>query len=192
MNPHKAISPFVAHNAERSPTNQYIKAKREGRRIEISDETRQKLSVSNRNRIVTDEFREIMAAHAHRRRLGGVRPSKRIEYNGVYLGSSYELAVAMALDENDVEWIQPSRLKYKDKTGRDRTYTADFYLPLYDVYLDPKNDFLINNINPRLGFSDRDKISWVMEQNEVVIIILDKTQLSWSQIQIKIANLAQR
>lgn len=42
--------------------------------------------------------------------------------------------------------------------GIKHTYTPDFYLPEYNVYLDPKNDYLINNINPGLGFKDVDKI----------------------------------
>ena len=57
------------------------------------------------------------------------------------------------------------------------TYTPDLYLPDYNVYLDPKNDFLIENINPTLGYSDKDKINWVMEQNGVRVIILNKNQL---------------
>lgn len=61
----------------------------------------------------------------------------------------------------------------------------------YDVYLDPKNDFLINNINPRLGFKDVDKISWVSEQNNVTIIILNKHELTWPIIRNKIAGITQ-
>ena len=61
-----------------------------------------------------------------------------------------------------------------------------FFLSLpndYDIYLDPKNDYLINHSNPTLGYNDCEKIDWVMEQNDVRIIILDKTQLTWDKIE---------
>jgi hypothetical protein len=61
-------------------------------------------------------------------------------------------------------------------------YTPDFYLPEYDVYLDPKNDFLINNNNPSLGYKDTDKIKWVELYNNIKIIILDKNHLVWDKI----------
>lgn len=51
-----------------------------------------------------------------------------------------------------------------------------FYLEDYDVYLDPKNDFLIPG--------DTIKINMVSEQTGKKIIILDKNQLSWDSIKI--------
>lgn len=105
-----------------------------------------------------------------------------IEYNGIKLGSSYELSVAMSLDENKISWIKPKPLKYTTPEGTIKQYFPDFYLPYYNVYLDPKNDFLINNINPYHGFTDIDKIKWVSEQNNITILVLDKNNLSWTNI----------
>ncbi len=116
------------------------------------------------------------------RGLGGVRQSKRIEYNGVKLGSSYEVTLAKSLDENNIKWEIPEKVFYKDLNDKRRSYTADFYLPDFNVYLDPKNDFLIKNINPALGFRDCDKIKWVCEQNNIKVIILNKTQLTWLNV----------
>jgi hypothetical protein len=120
---------------------------------------------------------------AIKRGFGGVRPSCRIKYKNVILGSSYELILAKSLDEFNIEWTQPNRIQYKDPNGKIRTYSPDFYLPEYNVYLDPKNDFLINNVNPSLGFTDRTKINLVAEQNNIKILILDKTQLHWKTIE---------
>lgn len=78
--------------------------------------------------------------------------------------------------------IRPKALKYIDACNKIHNYIPDFYLPEYNVYLDPKNDFLINNVNPNLGFSDVDKINWVMQQNNVKVIILNKEQLTWHVI----------
>lgn len=87
----------------------------------------------------------------------------------VWLESSYEYKVAKILDENNINWIRPTYMKYGDKK-----YFADFYLPEYNVYLDPKNDHLIK--------TDTDKIRQAALENNVTIHILNKTQLSWDSI----------
>ena len=56
-------------------------------------------------------------------------------------------------------------------------------MPTYDVYLDPKNDFLINDVNPGTGYRDLDKITAVEKQNGVVIFVLNKNQLDWQSIE---------
>lgn len=142
----------------------------------------------NKNSILCSEEclhkrrQELGSISAKKNNFGGVRQSKRILYNGVLLGSTYEVTLAKSLDEYGVKWSLPQKISYTDLSGKKHTYTADFYLPDYDVYLDPKNDFLINNINPALGYSDHDKIKWVTEQNGVRIIILSKEQLSWDSV----------
>lgn len=109
---------------------------------------------------------------------------KSYTYKGIKFISSYEVAVAESLDSHNIKWLKPKSglFKYKDLNGKQHTYTPDFYLIDYDIYLDPKNDYLITHVNPTLGYSDQDKIHWVQEQNSVKIFILDKTQLDWPQI----------
>lgn len=87
----------------------------------------------------------------------------------VWLESSYEFIVASELDYNNINWIRPSFLLYNNKR-----YYPDFYLIDYDVYLDPKNDYLI--------IQDSFKIKTVIEQNNVSVIILDKNHLTWLSI----------
>lgn len=107
---------------------------------------------------------------------------KIFEYNGFKFISSYEVDVAKSLDENNIKWIQPKRFPYKDLNGKLHYYTPDLYLPDYDIYLDPKNDFLIEYENPQFGYKDVDKIKWVEEYNSIKVIVLNKEQLSWSVI----------
>lgn len=127
---------------------------------------------------------------AKQRGLGGFNMrSKGITYNGIKLDSTYELAVVQSLDQFSISWGRCGKFLYKTPDGIERTYTPDFYLPDYDIYLDPKNDFLIKNINPRLGYKDVDKIQWVMEQNQVKILILDKDHLTWDKIKILIESM---
>lgn len=87
----------------------------------------------------------------------------------MWLESSYEYKIAVDLDYNEVEWIRPPYLKYGSKK-----YFADFYLIKQNIYLDPKNDYLIPLDTP--------KIEQVMIENSVTIHILNKHQLSWEYI----------
>lgn len=103
--------------------------------------------------------------------------SKRCEYNGITLDSSYELLVALSLDEFGIQWERPTKsLQYFDSTGQKRNYLPDFYLPDKNVFLDPKNDWLIKK--------DREKIRLVNEQNIFTkVIVLNKSQLNWAEIE---------
>jgi hypothetical protein len=98
----------------------------------------------------------------------------------VNLQSSYEEKVAIELDKYDVKWIRPSYLKYIDIKGNSRKYFPDFYLIDYDVYLDPKNDYLIK--------TDIDKINRSSKQNNVKIFILREKELKWNKILTLIHN----
>lgn len=135
-------------------------------------ETRLKLSETAKNRDYAANY----------------RASKRILYKDVYFESTYEVELAKDLESNEINWSKPKRFKYKDLDGNFHYYTPDLYLPDYDIYLDPKNDFLIENINPHFGYKDVDKIRWVMEQNNVKIIILNKDQLCWTEVRKMIEN----
>ncbi len=97
-----------------------------------------------------------------------------INYKGVLLDSVYELQVAQELDKYEISWIRPKPLKYKDQQNVVHNYFPDFYLPKYDVYLDPKNQFLIEH--------DSEKVYLAESFNNVQIIILDKNHLVWDKI----------
>lgn len=178
-------------------SNQFTKAKRLGLDAPIvSKETRAKLasarSINSIKYWSDPENRKKQGEVAKKRGLGGVRPSRWVEYKGKMLGSAYELCVAKSLDANSIKWDTGKQYKfnYIDPFGKARTYTPDFYLPEYNVYLDPKNDFLIENINPTLKFKDTEKISRVCLQNNVNVLILNKNELNWEAIQSKISSLS--
>ncbi len=124
------------------------------------------------------ERRRKLSEIAKNRKLGGHTSKKSVKYqteNGiVYLQSSYEHLVAIDLDKNKIKWIRPNYLFWKDELDIEHRYYPDFYLVDYDVYLDPKNDFLI--------IKDKDKIQRVKEQNKIKIFILNKNQLTWNSI----------
>lgn len=131
----------------------------------------------------SDEYKKHMSDIAIQRQLGGFNMRKaRILHKGVKLDSSYELSVAVSLDANGVAWERCERFPYHYDDGSCHYYTPDFYLPEYNVYLDPKNDFLINNVNEFTGITDIEKINRVEQENQIRIIVLDKDSLDWESI----------
>lgn len=137
---------------------------------------------------ISEEHKQKMRKIAVERQWGGWRTSKTIKYNGVNLDSTYELKVAKELDENQIKWERPSYFLWEDSKGIKHRYYPDFYLPEYNIYLDPKNNYLINNKSKRFGITDVEKIELVKQQNKIRIIILDKDNLNWIYIKEKIFN----
>lgn len=179
-NPNRRTSPFEDIDFQRSKNsgNQYTTGKQTGH----SDETKEKLRISATGRKQSDAAKEKLSEHAKRNGLGGVTQSRWIQYQGKTLGSSYELQLAQDLDKHGIRWDTCSKFAYIDPNGKARTYTPDIYLVDYDVYLDPKNDFLIREVNPALGFNDCVKIGLVAQQNGITIHVLNKEQLTWEHV----------
>ena len=141
----------------------------------------EKVSLANRGRKPSPKsVAGMQSLHnaAIRHQLGGHTSKHRIVYNGALLQSSYERIVAEDLDRNQIKWTRPEPLLWKDWSGVDHRYYPDFFLPDYNIYLDPKNDFLIKK--------DHLKLAEVALQNNVTILVLNKSELSWESIQRKI------
>jgi hypothetical protein len=115
----------------------------------------------------TEETKKLISEKArqskHRRLKKGV-----VEYKGILLDSSWELALAKRLDELNVSWIRPEPIEWVDSKGLKRNYFPDFYLPEYEIYLDPKNPHAIK--------VQKKKIDALLEQHSNIIILdsLDK------------------
>lgn len=105
---------------------------------------------------------------------------KSIKYNDVYLDSSWELTVALSLDENEIKWVRPEGLYFYDRCGTQRRYHPDFYLPDYDVYLDPKNPFAMK--------VQKDKIEDVISYTNIKLLLLDKNELNYESILLKMVE----
>lgn len=111
---------------------------------------------------------------AFKKEFGGKRNSKRFKSfdsfgNKVTLESSYEVLCSELLNELNIDWIRPKFIQYYS-SGVKKRYYPDFYLPEHDVYLDPKNDYLIK--------IDSDKIKLVQEQNDIIIHIVSFEELN--------------
>jgi len=78
-----------------------------------------------------------------------------IEYNCkdgsiIKMDSSWEVTMAESLDKNNINWERPSPLPWTDDKGVKHNYFPDFYVPEWDVFLDPKNDWVIKTQAPKL------------------------------------------
>lgn len=122
----------------------------------------------------TDEGLKKLSENAKKNNLGGYRPhpNKGSRYKDIWFDSNWEIIVAKSLDENNIKWERPKTgFVWNDKGNK---YYPDFYLPEYNVYLDPKNDYLIEK--------DFEKIEQSQLRNQIKVLILNKKQLQWDKI----------
>ena len=96
----------------------------------------------------------------NRKYLNGSR--KTINYNGIILESSWELKLAEWLDEYKIKWIRPEPIKWV-LDGKNKLYYPDFYLPDFNLYLDPKNPYCM----------DKDRVKMEIVSKEINIIFGD-------------------
>lgn len=172
------------HPGKFGGSNQYLKAKMLNLEKPImSEESRKKMSDAAKKQTWTEERKKKQSEDVKKRNFGGVTQSRWIKYNGKTLGSFYELELVKNLEANGILWDTCKRFNYVDPFGKCRTYTPDIFLTEFNVFLDPKNDFLMENINPSLGFSDLEKIKLVENQNNIRVLVLNKNQLNWESIQ---------
>lgn len=156
----KAVLAMNEARANSGASNQYIKARLEGRPLPKSPMTGKPGTF--RGRTHTEESKQLMREKAlsspHRRLRKGM-----VEYNGVMLDSSWELELAKRLDELEIKWIRPEPIKWVDTEGVTHNYFGDFYLTGHDLYLDPKN--------PQALRVQKEKLDCILTQHKNVVII---------------------
>ncbi|MFW5889493.1 MAG: hypothetical protein ACOCUD_03835 [Bacillota bacterium] len=96
----------------------------------LSSETKKKLSESNR---------KLKYRRLRRNTINYIKKDGSI----VLLDSTWEKIFAEKLDVNNIEWIRPEPILYSLEDG-EHNYFPDFYLPKYDLYIDPKNPHAYN------------------------------------------------
>jgi hypothetical protein len=143
--------------------NQFDKAASEGRRIESPLKGRPGLS-----RPHTEEskakLREKALASKHRRLLKSTRVYKTKNGEELLLDSSWEEILAKRLDELDIKWIRPDTpIVWTDSRNRHRNYFPDFFLPEFQIYLDPKNSAALK--------AQSEKVEWLRNNRSDVIFL---------------------
>lgn len=120
------------------------------------------------------ETRAKFSENAKRTGLGGYRPhpNKGQFYKETWFDSRWEVKVAQSLDQNNIRWIRPKIGFVWNEAGN--KYYPDFFLPEFDVYLDPKNPYLM--------IKDAVKLENASRINNISVIPLSEDQLNWSEI----------
>lgn len=126
-------------------------------------DTRKKNGTLNHTLESIEVIRQKALASPHRRLVRSVREYVKKDGSIVKLDSAWEEELAKRLDDTGVEWTRPPAIKWIDKHGIQRNYFPDFYLPDYDVFLDPKNPYAIK--------AQIDKIECLTEQVKNLIIL---------------------
>lgn len=152
-NPNRQIlkSNFIDYNKKKKdeniPTsNQFIKAKQEGRIENVSEETKIKLSKAFKGRILSEYHKSRISQgmmRAVKRNPESYSSSnvngrtKKVVYKDFVLDSSWEYEFAKWCDENDIKWDR-NKDGFEYEWEGLRTYFPDFYLPDMDLYVEVK------------------------------------------------------
>jgi len=182
LNPDRQIlkSNFIEYNKKKqelgmSGTNQFIKAKKEGRVVVVSEQTRKKLGKINKGKQLTESHKNKLKIAMRKavlenpnsysaNNVSGRTPI--IEYNGFRLKGSWELLVAKWLDENNIKWTNIIEGFDYEWEGSKHIYYPDFYLLEYDKYIEVK------------GFErERDRCKWEVVNNLIIIKKDDITKI---------------
>ena len=92
--------------------------------------------------------------------------TKRYTYKGVNMQSNWEVQIAILLDELKIDWIRPKHIKWTDESDKERKYFPDFYLPDFNIYIDPKN--------PYVQTLDKYKIEQIQKEVNLYVGILEE------------------
>jgi hypothetical protein len=84
-------------------------------------------------------------------------------YNGIMMDSSWEVELAKRLDALKIKWTRPDPLPWIDDHGITHNYFPDFYLPEYNLYLDPKN--------PQAERVQKHKLDCLLMQYDNIVIL---------------------
>lgn len=154
-NPNRQIlkSNFIEWNKKRKElgipgTNQYVKAKEEGRpKPEISEETREKIRNAKKGKKFTKEQRERLSTamkdvvKRYPDKYNASRLYKRIKhawYKGQWIDGTWELEFAKYLELQNIKWEKNKKWFEYEWNGSAHKYFPDFYLPEYDRYVEVK------------------------------------------------------
>lgn len=181
-NPIEFKSGFIEYNKKvkngeikKKNTNQYTKAKNEGKEYILNNNARKNMSDARTGKSLSEPHKNNIS-HGIQEAVKKYPESynscnvngrvKKYNYNGIMLDGKWELEVAKWFDNNHIQWV-------RNKTGfsyiwkeKNKIYYPDFYLPKQDLYIEVK------------GYQrDRDLAKWealdnliIMKEKEIIAI----------------------
>ena len=151
-------------------TNQYLKARDDGRPLpKLTENQRNALAVGRIQKWTPERREKLSYSRSKILEEGGSGGFKNVGHYKLknnsgeeyHVRGKWELAVAEFFNSKQIHWIRKVYLKYNDGEVN-RTYTPDFYLPEHNVYIEVKGYY---------SKTDRDKMRFVQEQNDINIVI---------------------
>jgi hypothetical protein len=135
-------------NMRKSKTGKYIGDKNPFYGKTHTDTSRERISIAALN-------------SKHRRLVRSIREYKRKDGSIVMLDSSWEEILAHRLDDLNIAWDRPvDPINWVDSAGKTRHYFPDFYLPDFNIFLDPKN--------PAAILAQQEKVNWLINNRKDV------------------------
>lgn len=114
-------------------------------------------------------IKEKALASSHRRLVRSIRNYTKLDGTIISLDSSWEEALAKRLDYLNVKWERPTNpIKYIGLDQKQHNYFPDFYLPDYNLFLDPKNPAAYKSQESKI------KILLKLMNNLIIINTLEK------------------
>lgn len=113
----------LMHTAQ---SKELMSAKRNERSAEWNANNGKAISVAITKKVADGQWHTSLAKRMH------------IDYNGVDLHGSWEVAYAKFLDNNNIKWQRNKDSFAYTFQGKERRYTPDFYLIDDDVYIEIK------------------------------------------------------
>lgn len=120
----------------------------------------------------------IHISNSIRGKVGGNRdcnlPGKDCNGKDFFFDSTWEIILAKSLSENNIFWVRPERFILTDG----RSYTPDFYIPEYNIYIDPKakrKNYYRKSLLKIQKFS--------LETGNKCLVITEKNFLTWGHVQ---------
>ena len=157
--------------SKNSSENQYTKAKKMGTDIPKSPLKGKPSTFLGKRH--TDDVKEIIRQKAlnsnHRRLVRSIRNYTKLDGTIVQLDSSWEEMLASRLDTLNIDWIRPGPMKWIDSKGRIRNYFPDFYLPEYNIFIDPKNPAAYNQ--------QIEKVTWLKTNIKNLVFLLSEDEI---------------
>jgi len=165
----------LAKRREKSRTPDAIEKQRQSLKKSHAEGKYSHLDYSwNIGRPHTEETKEHLRTKAlaskHRRLVRSIQNYQKKDGSIVKLESSWEVVLAKRLDELNIEWIRPEPVPWQDIKGRTHNYFPDFYLPKYDLFLDPKNTYA------RASQKEKLEILTATMKNLIIIKTLEECQ----------------